>query len=250
MMGRTLLVALLVGVAAGCSASISSQETRTGNAAKSGDRTRTSGTTAARPSPRPANSGTTKTAGQNSHGDASAPKVADDAFATVEEAVEAMCRAAEERDSDARLRASGWLSTRGEAAVAALRAVLDDEQAGTASKIAACRALGRLGPPAVETLLAHLDSDDPLVRLNALDQLPHIRPPSRQILDSLIAALDHSDPRMRQKAIRGLGLMGPTAKDAAPHLQQILNAKEDETLRADAKDALKKVQPRRTLTFD
>lgn len=173
-----------------------------------------------------------------------------DAFASVDQAVEALVRAAQQRDSQQRLRASGWLARQGAAAVPALRGVLDDQQADTAAKIAACRALGRIGGPATETLIAQLDDSEQLVRINALDQLPHIRPPTRQIVEVLIGALDHDDPRMRQQAIRGLAILGPTAKDAAPRLQEILNAREDEALRSEAKKALEQVDPRRTLTFD
>jgi hypothetical protein len=171
-------------------------------------------------------------------------------FASIDVAIQTLVSAADSRDTESRLQASDWLARQGSAAVGPLKAVLDDEQAGTAARIAACRVLGRLGPQALEALTAQLDSDDQMVRINALNQLPHLDPLPPAVVSTLIHVLDHEDARMRARAIQGLASLGPKAEAAAPRLQQILNSGDQDQLRSEAKKALQQVDPRRTLTFD
>lgn len=171
-------------------------------------------------------------------------------FSSIDEAIGVLCEAAETRDSQARLQASDWLARQGAAALPRLQVVLEDDQADTAARIAVCRVLGRLGPPALEVLCGQLDSDDQMVRLNALSQLPHLQPVTPDVVSALIGVLDHEDMRMRARAVQGLGSLGQRAEAAAPRLQQILNSKQDDQLRREAKKALQQVDPRRTLTFD
>ena len=178
------------------------------------------------------------------------PSVAPDAFLNIDEAVETLVSAADSRDSKRRLEASDWLAMQGAPAIPRLSSVLEDEQAGTAPRIAACRVLGRLGPPALEPLIGQLNCSDQMVRINAVDQLPHIDPCVPQVVETLIKTLDHEDDRMRQRAVKGLTRLGSKAQAAAPRLLQILSSSDNDQLRNDAKQALKSVDPRRTLTFD
>lgn len=178
--------------------------------------------------------------------------VAADAYPGIPEALAALLLAAEsagdgdEQTREERLKATGWLAMQKEAAVAPLAEKLSDESVGRAGKIVICRTLGQVGPAAEAPLTAALESEEQLVRINAAEQLAIIKPTNESIIKTLIGLLDHEDPRTRERAIKSLGFIGPPAKDAKDPLLAILNSNADEGVRAEAKKALKSVNPRHT----
>jgi len=68
----------------------------------------------------------------------------------------------------------------------------------------AARALGQIGEPALASLIAHLDDDDPLVRQAAVAGLAH-SPRNARVVQALIAALHDEDSEVRQSAAWTLG---------------------------------------------
>lgn len=171
-------------------------------------------------------------------------------YGNVDEALSAFRSAVESSDRDAILRSEAWLVKQKEQAVAPLSHLLEGTDSSLEIRMAACRALGKTGPTATTTLLATLDSTEfpESLKLKAVESLSVVRPSSRQIVDRLVAIADGDDERMRQVAIQGLGRIGPPAKSSAELLVRLLNnTAESETIRGEAKKALKEVDPRRGL---
>lgn len=147
-----------------------------------------------------------------------------------------------------RMQVERWFHDQGERIASELAAKLADADAGTASRMAACRVLARLGPTARPALLAASEGPPDPVRIKAIESLARLEPVDAETVAKLITLIDDDDRDVRRAAIAGLKHVGPPAKDASARLQAILSdASEEETIRAAAKEALKSVAPRRTL---
>jgi hypothetical protein len=171
-----------------------------------------------------------------------------DAYAGVDEAVQALGQAAIDSDRDVMLRADEWLLTQGAAAAEPLGRVLNDEQAHPAARIAATRTLRQVGPAGKPPLIQALQAQSEQIQLNAIKGLGAIEPPDDEIIATITGLLDSTADRVRREAVFALANIGPAANQAATEkLIAILNnTQENDTLRAAAKDALQKVNPRRT----
>ena len=168
-------------------------------------------------------------------------------FADVDEAIAMLGLAEAARKKEQVVAADAWLKARGPSIVPKLLAACKNQSADQFERVAACRTLGQMGPPATEAMIELTDSDLQLVRLKSAEFLGLIRPASTRIVDALIELLDHEDVGVQQLAIKGLGRIGSAAKRAGPRLQEILNSDADERLRDQAADAIRKVAPRRTM---
>ena len=177
-------------------------------------------------------------------------EVPPDAYADIPQAIDALVESAEQSEMDERNQATRWLAMQGADAVPPLAELLLEESRSDATRIAACRALGALGAPAEDTLIAALDCESRPVRVGVVVELSHIRPASPTAVATLLALVDDDDQRVRQVAIRGLGSIGPEAKVAVNRLIEVLNSDEDEALRSEAKQALRRIDPRRRLDVD
>jgi len=78
------------------------------------------------------------------------------------------------------------------------------------------------GAPAVPALLDGLRDPDPQVRVGAARGLGQIGPAARDAVGVLVAALNDSDPRVRFDVAMAIGRIGPTARDAIPGLGRAL----------------------------
>lgn len=180
----------------------------------------------------------------------SKPKVAPDAYPNVPAAMEALREGLTSNNRDLVIKSEGWLTLQKEKAVPALAEIIKADGTSVEMRIAACRALGRVGPAATPVLFETLsaDSASAQMKLKATESLSYVRPSSQPIVDRLVEILRGDDARMRQVALQGLGRIGPPAKSSAGVLLEILNSTaESETMRGEAKRALKEVDPRRGL---
>lgn len=89
-------------------------------------------------------------------------------------------------------------------------------------KDTAADALGRIGPAAVPALAQALHSDDPEVRLKAVEVLARMGSDARDAVPDLVTLLDDQDDRIRKAATRTLGRIGPDAAPAVPALMRSL----------------------------
>ena len=133
-----------------------------------------------------------------------------------------------------------------------LEALITDSSAGLPSRLTACRVLARLGPSALPTLLEAVHGEPLLLRRKAIESLGRVKPPTAEAVNKLVSLLGDSDNEIRKSALEALGHIGQTAKQHDPQLVAKLmailnNVNEDETVRSMAKDALKKVDPRKGL---
>ena len=175
------------------------------------------------------------------------PTVPQDLYPDVPTALASLKASAEGGDPKTRIDATLWLSQQGDAAAGPVGKLAGDETASVASRIAACRVLSQFGPKSPPVLVALLKAKEPLVRINAADQLALIEPHSEEIIDVLIGLVGDKEEQMRAKAIGCLAHIGTAAKKAGPMLQSILNnTKESALIRGHAKEALLKVDPRKT----
>jgi HEAT repeat protein len=175
-------------------------------------------------------------------------EVPQDAYQDVTEAIAALIEAAKTSDTRAFERAETWLVRQGAPAVDPLAQILNDEQADMVMRIAVCRPLRKLGPPAIPVFKRALESSSLLVQLNAIKGLGSIRPAGADSISTLGGLLDAEQDRVRREAILALANIGPPAKEAcAGRLIALLNdTEENETLRDAAKRALEEISPRRT----
>ena len=91
----------------------------------------------------------------------SKPKPPAKSYADIPEALAALCKAAEDGDSDERKNAHEWLAGKGAAAVAPLGEIVADETASLESRVASSLVLaylGQKGQPAVQYFLKALES--------------------------------------------------------------------------------------------
>lgn len=177
-------------------------------------------------------------------------QVSPDAFPNVAAAMTTLHEGLTKNDRELVNKAEGWLTLQKEKAVPGLAEILKSDSTSPEMRIAACRALGRVGPAATPVLLETLGSDSASaqLKLKATETLSYVRPSSQAIVDQLLEILRGDDARMRQVALQGIGRIGPPAKAATNTLMDILNnTAESETIRGEAKRALKEVDPRRGL---
>jgi len=86
----------------------------------------------------------------------------------------------------------------------------------------AAMALGRIGRPAVPSLIRTLSNRDPQVRKQAALVLARIGPDAADAVPELKGLLDDPDEEVRKAAARALGQIGPAAADAVPALMRQL----------------------------
>ncbi len=243
------LVGLLFAVSIGCG-SKGGEKTPRGSSPK---RSRTSESARRGSTTSQNESGNSNNSTDDDRGSASAADPLDvpqDTYAGIPQAIDALVQSAEQSEMEQRNQATRWLVMQGPEAVPPLADLLLEETRSDATRVAACRALGGLGPPAEDTLIAALDCDSQPVRVGAVVELSRLRPASPTAIATLLALVDDEDQRVRQMAIRGLGSIGPEAKQAVGRLVSVLNSGEDEVLRREAKQALQRIDPRRRLNVE
>lgn len=184
-----------------------------------------------------------------------APKVEQDDYANVEAAmteVEALAKSSDETTSQKLLKIELWLNMQGAKIAPELEAMIKDPAVGLATRLTACRVLARQGPAAVPTLLEAAAGEPQQLRRKAIECLGRVKPTTAEAVHKLVALIDDPDYEMRKSGLAAIGNVGPPAKEHAPNLVEELtsilnNINEDETVRSLAKDALKKIDPRRGL---
>lgn len=111
------------------------------------------------------------------------------------------------------------LAALGRAGPAAAPILRDAARAGGPDdRRAAVRELARLGPPAVEALVAVLDAGDPAVVAAAADGLGVIGPDGKAAVRPLARLLNAKDPDVRFAGAWALGNIGPAAGGASGEL--------------------------------
>lgn len=101
----------------------------------------------------------------------------------------------------------------------ALVADLKDDNGNVRQK--ACRALSRLGPAAVPTLVLLLGDENGPTRTSAMNALLTMRNPAEEAAPALVDSLDHESDAIRDSAIWTLTVIGRAAE---PILQEALYA--------------------------
>lgn len=170
-------------------------------------------------------------------------------FDSLDMALAAMFAAASERDSETMNGIGAWIAkNHGVEAKPMMQAKALDASADLEERIAACGVLRELGPAADEALTRIVnEADQSLVAANALKSITMLRPAPSGLLDRLMGWMDHDDLQVQRAAVQSLARIGTKAESAAPKLLAILNSPDaNETLRGEAKRALKAVNPRRT----
>ena len=185
------------------------------------------------------------------------------------EAVSALIEALSDSDRNVRgaaVRALGRVGSKAKAAVAALVALLDKvecneaiyrtfgaigpdakaaipvlEAALPADPIGAAKALGRIGPASVPTLIKGLKHDNAYVRSSSALALRYLGPDASDAVPALIEVVE-TDEDARNPAIQALGAIGQKAAPAVPALVKVLG-EGDDTLQYWALDALREIGP-------
>ena len=170
------------------------------------------------------------------------------AFPSMEDGIAAMMVAAKEKDSEKMMAIGQWIGRyHVPAAIEPLEKVAIDESAPVESRIAACQALRFVGPAGSDSLILAVNSQHNLVATNAVKSLVAMRPVIPNLVEQLTKFIDHSNLQVQRAAIQSLARIGPQAESCAPKLLEILNDPDaNETLRGEAKRALKAVNPRRS----
>ena len=175
-----------------------------------------------------------------------APPV-DENFATVDEGLQSLITASEDGNRRQQLAAYTWLCGQGPGAVPKVAAAMNDSSLPMEARRAACRVLGHLGPTAASHLITASRSDEAALKLRAIETMPAIDPPQREILDRLIELLDDSSDQVVNAAIRSIGAIGTPATRAGDKLLALRDdVDRSETTRHEAGKSLKLVRPRRT----
>jgi len=102
--------------------------------------------------------------------------------------------------------------------------------------------LGPAAKDAVPSLIAALEVDDLVVRLDAAAAFGHIGPAAAPAIPSLIQVLTNQHRWVRCNSAYSLGLLGPLAKGAVAALKFALNDS-DPDVRTKALEALQKIDP-------
>jgi HEAT repeat protein len=149
----------------------------------------------------------------------------------------------------AEIRVQKWLVLQGDKAVPEVAAKATSKSESLETRITTCRILGKLGPAAEKPLMTIIDeAESNQLRRKAIQTLGSLEKPTPAIIDKLIALLDDKDTQALQYAIDALKAIGPPAKAAAGKLSDLRQKHSEEQIRVAAGEALKKVEPRKTLT--
>ena len=142
-----------------------------------------------------------------------------------EAAIPILCDLLLHRDDSVRADAAeclGSLSVHNEERIDALIRFLADRDRGDYRnpRSKGVEALARIGPAAVQKLIAALADEDVLIRAGAAEVLGRIEPPAEAAVGPLVKAL--IDPRMpvRRNAAEALGRLGSAARSAVPSLRK------------------------------
>lgn len=92
-------------------------------------------------------------------------------------------------------------------------------------------ALGRIGRPAIPSLIESLADPQAPTRIEAAQALARIGPPAADAVPALTTALADGDPDVRLAAARALGQIGPAAAPAIPALLETLRKANEEQRR-------------------
>jgi hypothetical protein len=167
-------------------------------------------------------------------------------FSDIPAALAALGTAAEAGDQTGITKADMWLAHQGAAAVQPCSEVLQKGQSD-AQRVAVTRVLVQL-PGGKPALLAATKVDSKIVRINVIQSLTRIQPVDKDVVAVCIQAIEEDEPEVQKHAIAALGKIGAPAKDAVPLIQKILNdTTYNDTVRAQARDTLKKIDPRKGL---
>jgi HEAT repeat protein len=168
-------------------------------------------------------------------------------FASVDEALAALAEATDTKQSDRQKDIYNWLARQDAAAVPAVVGAMNNPSLSIETRRMACRALSQLGATAAAPLVEASQSDEPQLKLKAIEVMPAIEPQQKIVVDRLIELLDDSNDQVRRAAVRALGQIGPAAQRSADKLIALQNnTNMDEMTRDEAAMAIKRVQPRRT----
>ena len=172
-------------------------------------------------------------------------EVSPTAFADIDTAINVLMTTEDNAEAG---KAIQWLGMQKATAVQPLAAIMNDADSPPKNRNYACKALGVVGAPAGEVLLEALNSNDDLIRVNAAKELGRIKPSNEKTMKALVGLLNHEDWKTRLNALKGLTSIGPSAKPLAEEsLLAIANSTEEiNTVRTEAKRALKIICPRRT----
>lgn len=166
---------------------------------------------------------------------------------SVEQALDEMIAAVDDRRSRDYQAASDYLSAQGEATIAAAEARLVNGGLSAAAEVALVRQLGAAGEAALPQLEKLADaSQKEIVRLNAIEQIGAVRPVTPRAADFLRARLRDGVARDRLEALKALDRQGANSADFAEELRRIMDSDAPEPLRVQAKKSLDRVAPRRT----
>ena len=111
-------------------------------------------------------------------------------------------------------------------AIPQLVEVLTDTSRTADARWNAARTIGKIGPPAVETvpILIEMTKDkEATVRGNAAEAIGDIGPKAAAGVPALIDVLDDPAHRVRHHAVRSLGYIGKGAKESVPHIRPLLD---------------------------
>lgn len=141
-----------------------------------------------------------------------------------------------------------WLRENGAPSVAELSRAARSEETPIEQRITACRALAKLGNDSIPVLMELTEHSIDQLRYRAAESLSYMSPSSQRLVEALEQLLQREDVRLRSYAVRGLGNAEGLAKHLVPDLTKILNDySQNDSLRNEAKAALKKIDPRRGL---
>jgi HEAT repeat protein len=146
------------------------------------------------------------------------------------------------RSAEARRAAAVELGQLADAAVPAIPALMDMLGDAVVHQHAA-QALGRIGKPAVPTLVARLRDADVRVRESAAVALARMSPGAREAEPALVEALQDRDREVRRAAALALETIGPEKTRAVPALIRVLQSEDAEPVRQAAIKALVRAEP-------
>lgn len=141
-----------------------------------------------------------------------------------------------------------WLRNNGDLSITELSRAAKSEETPIERRITACRALAKLGNDSIPVLMELTEHSIDQLRYRAAESLSFMSPSSQRLVEALEQLLQREDVRLRSYAVRGLGNAEGLAKHVVPDLTKILNDySQNDSLRNEAKAALKKIDPRRGL---
>lgn len=166
---------------------------------------------------------------------------------STEQALDEMVAAVDERRTRDYQEIEGYLTSRGNEIVPAIEKRLRSGELSTAAQIALVRQLAAAGEPALPTLEELTSPDrEPIVRINAIDQISRVRPVTERATDFLRSILREGEPRDRTEALEALDRIGANSPEFVEDLRKIMDSDAPEELRKQAKKSLDRAKPRRT----